>query len=258
MSAELSPFHATNGTLPAHRPKNPNDRLSTVLRVSKMFTASGYFTDIKDVAQCAVKIWAGEELGFTAFQSVIGIHIIQGKPSISAALMASKIVREGYRYKVLTHSATACEIQFWDKEGRDLGTSIFTMQDAVTAGLTSNPTWKKYPRNMLWARAMSNGCRWYCSGAFGGTPYYTAEELGAEVDGEGAPIALPANAAPAQQTNGIAPAAKPQSEETTALQAKLDAKRKALRGEGVEPSDVAEIVGRVNGGDQSDELFPAE
>lgn len=35
-------------------------------------------------------------------------------------------------------------------------------------------------------------------------------------------------------------------------------KEKAYRGSGVHPQDVAEIVGRVNGGDQSDELFPAE
>ena len=52
------------------------------------------------------------------------------------------------------------------------------------AGLDSNTNWRKYPRNMLFARAISNGARWYCPDLFGGSPVYTPDELGAEVDGE--------------------------------------------------------------------------
>jgi hypothetical protein len=36
---------------------------------------------------------------------------------------------------------------------------------------------------MLFARAMSNGARWYCPDVFAG-PAYTPDELGADVDGE--------------------------------------------------------------------------
>jgi hypothetical protein len=38
---------------------------------------------------------------------------------------------------------------------------------------------------MLFARAMSNGVRWYCPDVFSGAPTYTPEELGADVTESG-------------------------------------------------------------------------
>ena len=43
----------------------------------------------------------------------------------------------------------------------------------------------KFPRNMLFARAISNGARWYCPDLFNGNAVYVPEELGAVVDGDG-------------------------------------------------------------------------
>jgi hypothetical protein len=37
---------------------------------------------------------------------------------------------------------------------------------------------------MLFARAMSNGAKWHTPDVFAGNPVYTADELGATVDGE--------------------------------------------------------------------------
>jgi len=49
------------------------------------------------------------------------------------------------------------------------------MQDATKAGLASQGIWKSYPRNMLYARAMSNGAKWYCPSIFGGPVYHNGE-----------------------------------------------------------------------------------
>jgi len=67
------------------------------------------------------------------------------------------------------------------EEGNQIGVSVFTIEDAKTAGLyrQSSP-WEKYPRNMVFARAITNGARWYCPDVFNG-PIYTPDELGAEV-----------------------------------------------------------------------------
>jgi recombinational DNA repair protein RecT len=54
------------------------------------------------------------------------------------------------------------------------------MKDAKAAGLDGKDVWKKYPRNMLFGRAMTNGCRWYCPDIFGGKSVYTPEELNAD------------------------------------------------------------------------------
>jgi hypothetical protein len=62
------------------------------------------------------------------------------------------------------------------------------MDDAKAANLKGE-NWTNYPRNMLFARAVSNGAKWFCPDLFGGAPVYTPEELGAALDGEsGAPL----------------------------------------------------------------------
>ena len=38
---------------------------------------------------------------------------------------------------------------------------------------------------MLFARAISNGAKWYTPGIFGGAPVYTPDEFGLEVDSDG-------------------------------------------------------------------------
>jgi hypothetical protein len=43
---------------------------------------------------------------------------------------------------------------------------------------------------MLYARALSNGAKWYCPDVFGG-PIYTPDELGAVVDGETGELGRP-------------------------------------------------------------------
>jgi hypothetical protein len=64
--------------------------------------------------------------------------------------------------------------------------SEFTIEDAKKAGLLTSGnrgSWEKYPRNMLFARALSNGAKWHCADIFGG-PVYVPEEMGAIVDGD--------------------------------------------------------------------------
>jgi hypothetical protein len=74
---------------------------------------------------------------------------------------------------------------FWQRHPKtgeyvEIGESRFTAKDAQAAG-TQNMA--KFARNMLFARAMSNGAKWYTPDIFGG-PVYTPEEMGATVDGE--------------------------------------------------------------------------
>jgi hypothetical protein len=88
-----------------------------------------------------------------------------------------------YDYKIKRIDATGCIITFFEN-GAELGDSSFTDVDAKAAGLGGN-SWQKFPRNMHFARAMSNGAKWFTPGIFGGAPVYTPDELGAEVDDEG-------------------------------------------------------------------------
>ena len=148
---------------------NPTD----VMALGKAFAESGMFPDIKSAAQAIVKIQAGAELGIGPFQSMSGIHIISGKPTIGAGVMAAMVKGSGkYDYKVLEANEKVCKLEFY--EGKvSLGTSSFSIEDAKKAG-TKNLD--KFPRNMLFARAMSNGVKWYTPDVFAG-PVYVPEEM---------------------------------------------------------------------------------
>lgn len=160
---------------------------SDVESVAKAMVASGFFNDATKISQAIVKIMAGAEIGIGPFGSMNGIHIIQGKPAFGANIMASKVKSSSgrYNYRVTEMSDTICTIEFMEHFGgswQTVGVSSFSRDDAKKAG-TKNLD--KFPRNMLFARAMSNGVRWYCPDVMNGSTVYTPEELGAEVDQDG-------------------------------------------------------------------------
>ena len=161
-------------------------------RIGKMMAVSGYFQDAREAAQAAVKVQAGMEMGFGPFASMTGIYIIQGRPSIGANLMASAVKNNPkYDYRVREMSEQVCKIEFFERiDGKreSIGISEFTIAEAKKAGVKNL---EKFPRNMLFARAMSNGIRWFCPDVFAGNPTYTPEELGANVDEEGYVIEQP-------------------------------------------------------------------
>ncbi len=182
MSTELATKNAT-GTLVV---RNMDD----LARLGNMLAQSGYFKDAADAAQAGVKVLAGLEMGIGAFSAMSGIHIIEGKPSVGAGLMAAAVKRHPkYNYRVTKHTTEECVIDFYEGD-EVVGTSSFTIADAKKAELKFQtfkgaPTpWAKSPRNMLFARALSNGVRWYCPDVFD-VSTYTPEELGADVDDEG-------------------------------------------------------------------------
>ncbi len=144
--------------------------------LGRAMAASGFFKDIKSASQAMVKILAGKEIGLPPIAAMTGIHLIDGKVSLGANLIAAAVKRSGrYNYRVREHTADGCRIEFFE-HGESVGISEFTMQDAQAANLTGKAVWRQYPRNMLFARALTNGARWYCADVFGGA-VYTEEEL---------------------------------------------------------------------------------
>ena len=169
----------------------PNAGLDEVLTLGKTLAASGYFNDTRDAAQAAVKVLAGQELGLGPIASMTGIYIVKGRVTMSANLMAGQIKRSGrYNYRVTTMTNDAVVVEFYEG-GQSIGVSSYTADDAKAAGLWgSSDPWKKSPRNMLFARAMSNGAKWFTPDIFAG-PVYTPDEM--ESEGPMLPPAPPVN-----------------------------------------------------------------
>jgi hypothetical protein len=154
-----------------------------IFQTGELLARSGYFQDAKDAAQTFVKVLAGRELGIGDIAAMTGIYIVKGKVSLSANLMAALVKRSGrYNYRVKRLDDKGCEIEFFES-GQPIGVSAFTEEDAKKAGLAGGDNWKKFPRNMYFARAISNGVKFYCPDV-SMTPIYTPDELGALVDGE--------------------------------------------------------------------------
>lgn len=153
--------------------------LKEPMAIGEVFAKSGMFPDVKTQSQAVVKILAGKELGISAFQSVSGVYMVNGKLALQANVMASLIKRsKTYDYTVNKLDETECSITIFsinDGKKEKLGDSVFTVKDAAKAGLINKDNWKNYPRNCLFARALSNGARWYCPDIICG--WYTTEEL---------------------------------------------------------------------------------
>jgi len=147
--------------------------IKDIKELSDAFAKSGMFTDAKQAVQAFVKIQAGQEIGIPPFAAMSGIHIIQGKPTLGAGLIASTVKGSGkYDYKVAKMDDKICSIDFY-QGAEKIGNSTFTIEEAKKAG-TKNLD--KFPKNMLFARAISNGVKWFCPDVFSG-PVYVPEEM---------------------------------------------------------------------------------
>ena len=161
------------------------ESLAEPMSLGDIFVQSGMFPDIKSQAQAVVKILAGRELGLAPLESMTNIYIVNGKVALQAKIIGSLIKKSGkYDYMIEEHTDEKCTIIFYELqlptsenrklESKEIGKSTFTTADAAKAGIINKAVWKAYPRNMLFARALSNGARWYTADVFCG---YTAEEI---------------------------------------------------------------------------------
>lgn len=153
----------------------PND-FAEVMQFAQVAVRSSMF-GLRTMEEAAARILYGRELGLSAFQSIMGIEMIQGKVGLKAVLVASQIQNSGrFDYRVLENTSTKCRIAFFDN-GEQVGTSEFTIEMAKRAGLVKEGSnWFKWPDAMLFARAITQGGRRYCPSVFFG-PVYSSEEL---------------------------------------------------------------------------------
>lgn len=128
-------------------------------------------------AAVAACILAGRELGIGPMASLQHLHVIDGRPGMSAQLMRALVLAHGHHLRVVESSSVRCVL-----EGRRAGETEpaarvpWTMDDARLARLDQKPVWKAYPRAMLLARATGELCRAVFADVIGGMAY-TSEEL---------------------------------------------------------------------------------
>jgi hypothetical protein len=101
-------------------------------------------------------------------------HMVSGRPTLKADTMLARFQESGGDIEYTEYSDTRCSMIFKHPRGGKLEVS-WDMNRAQQAGVTGNPTWKKYPRAMLRARCISEGIRSVYPGCVAGV--YTPEEV---------------------------------------------------------------------------------
>lgn len=100
--------------------------------------------------------------------------IIQGKPAKKAEAMQRDFIASGGKIKWIELSDTCAKAEFSHPSG---GTLVidWTMDRAKAAGIGGKDMWRKYPRQMLRSRTISEGVRSVCPMATSGM--YVPEEV---------------------------------------------------------------------------------
>lgn len=101
-------------------------------------------------------------------------HIINGKPALKADAMLSRFQNAGGKVEWRKYTDDECVGVFSHPSGGSVEIT-WTLAMAAKAGLTSNPTWKKFSRAMLRSRCISEGIRTVYPGVSVGI--YTIEEV---------------------------------------------------------------------------------
>ena len=162
------------------------ERMAQAIAKSKLF-------GVNQVEQVIALMLMAEAEGRHVASAMQDYSVIQGKPSLKAEAMLARFQQAGGKVKwtcltdervsaVFSHAACEPVEIDWD------------MERAKRAQL-ANPMWKKYPRQMLRARVISEGVRTAFPGALGGM--YAPEEV---IDFEPAP----ATQSPPQQRGRLA------------------------------------------------------
>lgn len=130
-----------------------------------------------------VAMGLGSAMGLSPAESLYRIHVIEGKPSASAELIATNVRRAGHKLRVRgdARSATVTIIRADDTEFPFEVT--WTIEDAQRAGLASKGVWKSYPAAMLKARAITECARTACPEALYGIQYTEEEARESLADG---------------------------------------------------------------------------
>lgn len=138
------------------------------------FVPKGLRGNLSAILAC---VTTGRELGLGDMTALRSIHIIDGKATFSAELMVQLVRKAGHSITGDLSAETAVVVGKRRDNG-DTMTVTWTLDDAKRIGLLNKDNWKKYPEDMLWARAVSALCRRLFADCFSGASY-TPDELGA-------------------------------------------------------------------------------
>lgn len=195
--------------------------VSDLERMARAFAASKLF-GVQNPDQALALCLVAQAEGRHPATAAQDYSIIQGRPSKKADAMLRDFLASGGKVEWHELSDTKADATFSHPAGGSARID-WTLDRANKAGLGGNAMYKKYPRQMLRSRCVSEGVRTVCPGATSGM--YVPEEVHDIVRDETAkpaPQALPEPAQDADFTDAPEMEFAPVVERKSSAQAKRD------------------------------------
>lgn len=148
-------------------PMEAMERMAQAVAASKLF-------GVTNVEQALALMLVAQAEGLHPATAARDYHIIQGRPSLKADAMLARYINSGGKVEWHDHTDTKVAATFTHPAGGSLKIE-WDMERARKAGLDGKDMWKKYPRQMLRARVISEGIR--ATNPAVATGIYTPEEV---------------------------------------------------------------------------------
>jgi hypothetical protein len=123
----------------------------------------------------------GHEFGLGAMAALCNIFSVNGKCAMNVHLMLGLCMKHkdyaGYEIKVHTEKQCSIVMHRWNEHAKKTFAyeGSWSIEEAVQAGLMASGMYKKYPKNMLFARALTFAARKAFPDVLTGT--YSVEEM---------------------------------------------------------------------------------
>lgn len=192
-------------------------------------------------------LWAleyGRAIGLDVITTTQSVHVIQGRATASADLMASLTRRAGHRMRIVGDDRRAEVVIFRADDPEFEFRTVWDWAKAERAGLVKKDTWRQFPGAMLRARAISECVRMACPEVLHGS-IYTPEELGVRVDDSGSPLE-----AEVQRSRPTEPAVDAWSSPAPAEQQTV-----AIKGRSQPAQDIADAAGTTTSRECVQDLY---
>jgi hypothetical protein len=151
-----------------------NIPLTEMQEMAKIGVESNFFGIKKPTEALALMLIAQSE-GKHPATVFSQYHVIQGRPALKSDAMLARFQQAGGKVEWHDHTNEKVSATFIHPQGGAL-TVDWDMPRAKEAGLTGKDNYKKFPRQMLRARVISEGVRAVYPGVLQGM--YTPEEVG--------------------------------------------------------------------------------
>ncbi len=157
-------------------------------RIAEKAAKSGIF-GVKRPEQAFALMMLSADMGVSPMRALQEYHVLgDGRVTITASAALGRFKKAGGRVRYLERTEERCTV-----EAEHAGSKVtvtWTLEDAQRAGLAGSHSWKRYPRQMLSARATMEAIRAVAPEVLSGM--YAPEEL------EGPPLREPAREAEAE------------------------------------------------------------